>query len=300
MKAHRHDRYHALKLVALTLSLGAASSAARAATEIETGSRAGTSPQFSTENATGNAESESVGNRFSVNYTNIFYGPAISGASSYQPSTKGESDPNRPVYMKNFLSASYGITETIAATATLYWQYRPVLGQQLALQDPFARISHAQILYTDWGLNLYSDARVHFGVTDASRNQDLYTGLQNFSYLSWNIATSRSTVALRASARYNIYGKRGSGTDTEFYLAPEYTYQLLHNFAFTLLYEMGASHQFGDTVSYFTNDGTDLEPGVSWDITPSLNFNPYLNLFTGGKVTARSTSVGAFLSWNIL
>jgi hypothetical protein len=278
--------------------LGALLSPVSALAALETGSKA-SHPELSTEASTEDADDRSVIERFSLNYTNIFYGPALQNASSYQPDPYGKPDQNRPIYMKNFLNLSYGITPEIAVTGSFYWQYRPVLGQELLVQDPFLRISHSQIFYTDWGLNLYSDARVHFGVTDASRQNDMITGFQNFSYLSWNIAQSRASLALRASARYNVYGNQGEGVDAEFYLAPEATYQLTSNFALTLLYEMGASHRFGDSATYFTNDGTDLEPGFSWDITPGLNVNPYLNLFPGGKMSLASTSVGMFLSWNM-
>jgi hypothetical protein len=237
---------------------------------------------------------------FSLFYTNIFYGPSLSSPGSYQPDSQGNPNLNNPIYTKNFLSASYGFTENMAVTGTMYFLYRPVLGQQLTMMDPSIRVSHAAIAHTDWGFNIYSDVRWNFGVTDASRQADMIGGAENFNYVSWEIANSRFTTALRIKERYNFYGKRGAGTDVELYLAPEVRYQLTPTVALTGLYEMQASHQFGDSVSYFTNDGTDFEPGVSWDIVPSLTVNPYLNIQTGGKVSAASTSVGMFLNWAIL
>lgn len=256
-------------------------------------------PEISTESATRSAEDGSVWNRFGLNYTNILFGPSIGDASSFQPNSNGDRDLDNPVYMRNFLSLSYGVTENIAVTGTAYWFYQPVHGQQFLMQDPFMRVSHSSVFGTEWGLNLYSDARVHFGVTDASRNIDLISGLQNFNYLSWNVARTPVTLALRTSLRYNIFGSQGAGADAEVYLAPEAIYQVLPTLALTLLYEMGASHQFGDDLDFFTNDGTDLQPGVSWDVTPNINVNPYLNIHTGGKVTLASTSVGMFFSWNM-
>jgi hypothetical protein len=239
-------------------------------------------------------------NPFSIYYTNIFYGPSISNPSSYQPASDGTPDRDRPIFTKNFLSAGYSFNESVALTGMAYWQYRPVLGQQFTMMDPSVRISHSSIVSTSWGLNLYGDARAHFGVTDASRQADMIGAFENFNYLTWEVNHSRFLAALRVKERYNIYGRHGVGSDVEFYLAPEAQYRLSSKVALTLLYEMGASHNYGDQVSYFTNDGTDLEPGVSWDVLPSLNLNPYLNINTGGKITAASTSVGMFLNWAVL
>jgi hypothetical protein len=201
--------------------------------------------------------------------------------------------------MKNFLSLAYGLDERWAITATGYWWYRPVLGQELTMQDPFVRVSNASVFKTDWGLNLYSDLRVHAGVSPASRDATMVAGVQNFDYLTYQPGNGRTVLALRASARQNFFGKRGFGPDVELYLAPEANYRVSPQFALTVLYEMGCSHQLGDRWGYFTNDGTDLEPGFEWDPLPNLTVNPYLILQTGGRISWNSTSVGMFLSWNI-
>ncbi|MGK5083807.1 hypothetical protein WDW37_10935 [Bdellovibrionota bacterium FG-1] len=249
------------------------------------------------------SSSEEVDNdllsRFSLSYSGVFYGPSIKIPSSYQPDSSGVPDPNRPVFMKNFLNLGYGLTDEIVATGSVYWQYRPVLGQQVVMMDPSVRISHAALIHTQEGVNWYGDARVHFGATAPSRESDMITGFQSFNYLSWEIAQSRVMVALRSSARYNYFGRRGEGNDGEVYLGPEIIYQWTPRFALSALYEMGASHAHGQSFRQWNNDGTDLEPGFSWDVTPSVNINPYLTVATGGKISLASTSVGMFLSWTM-
>ena len=257
-----------------------------------------TGPGDAIETSTTNEEDSS--SPIVLNYTNVLYGPSLKNPSSYQPQTDGNPDLSRPVYMKNFLSATYGINENWAITGTGYWLYRPVLGQQLILQDPFVRLSDASVFRTKWGMNLYSDARVHFGVTSESRSADFYTGLQNFNYLSYQPDEGRFVFGLRASARYNFFGRRGSGNDTEFYLAPEANFRMAPKWALTLLYEMGASHLYGDPNDRVGNDGTDLQPGIEWDPTPDIVVNPYVTMLTGGKVNLSSTSVGMFFTWSFL
>jgi hypothetical protein len=48
------------------------------------------------------------------------------------------------------------------------------------------------------------------------------------------------------------------------------------------------------------SDGADIEPGVSWDVLPNLNFNPYLSMQTSGAVGLKTTSVGMMLSWRMI
>jgi hypothetical protein len=307
------DVRHSLILCAIACAIGlSAPTVSRAAAEVgsvggdSSGSAASThrptGPEVSA-SAVSETSSDDDGwnaNGFSMNYTNILYGPSLGDTSSYQPTSEGNADPDRPVFMKNFLSASYGFAEKWAVTGTAYWWHRPVLGQEFTMQDPFIRVSNASVYSTRWGLNFYSDFRVHPGITDASREADRLFGVQSFNYVSYQPNYGRFLAAIRASARYNQYGRHGVGTDAEFYLAPEMNYRINRKLAVTLLYEMGSSHQFGDDATYFTNDGTDLEPGIEWNPTPSIVVNPYLTILTGGKVSLASTSFGMFFTWNFL
>ena len=70
--------------------------------------------------------------------------------------------------------------------------------------------------------------------------------------------------------------------------------------ALTFLYEMGASHTYGDDAGNLDNEGTDFQPGVLWRIIPGLEVNPYLNIYTGGKINLATTSFGMTLSWMML
>jgi len=171
--------------------------------------------------------------------------------------------------------------------------------QNFALQDPSIRVANNSILNIG-GFNWYGDARVHFAVSNASRLNDLLVGFQTFHYFSYTIEDSRWSPGIYASARFNHYGKLGVGNDVDLYLAPSLNYTLSSNVALTFLYEMGASHSYGDDVGVLDNEGTDFQPGVLWHITPNLEFNPYLNIYTGGRIAADTTSFGMTFSWMIM
>jgi hypothetical protein len=237
----------------------------------------------------------------SANYFALFYGPGVQGGNfDYQPSpTGGGSDPTRPVTLKNFLGVSYNLTDKLAITPTAYWTYQPAaIGSPFVMRDPFIRFSDSSVFFAD-GLNLYSDVRVHMPVTSYSRSLDLRSGFQTVHALNYMFPESRFSAGLYGSARYNVFGPQGVGNDVELYLGPNVSYQLTPALAITTLYEMNAAHVYGSSGS-LVSDGTDLQPGVSWDITKEVNFNPYLNFNTGGNLGLAETSVGAMLSVKLL
>ena len=260
-------------------------------------------PQFNEELTDENGESVADTRRFidrlNANYFAILYGPSVGTPSSYQPTPYGEQDLARPLLVQNFLGMGYNVSDAVTVGASAYWLWQPVLTQTITIKDPFLRVAHNSIISTE-RFNLYADVRLHFAVTPFSRASDLLAGLQTFQVASYQVGTTRLSLGLFASARLNVYGPRGVGNDLELYLAPNLTYQLSPKVGFTLVYEMAANHEFGADPFELFSGGTDLEPGITWQVTPSLSVNPYLNIMTGGKISLDSTSLGALVSWQLL
>jgi hypothetical protein len=234
-----------------------------------------------------------------ANYYGIYYGSSLSDPSSYQATADGARDPNRPVLIKHFVTAGYDFSPEVSIAATGYWVYIPMGGQQMITQDPSARISFNRIVHTD-NFNWYGDLRAVFPVTSASRDADLLAAGETFHFVSYSFPDSRWMAGLYAKVRYNYFGKFGSGNDFDVYFAPMANYQISPKLTLTMLYEMGANHYFGQDAYELNNDGTDFQPGIAWSITPSVTFNPYLNLYTGDQVSWKTTSIGATLSWLFL
>jgi len=237
---------------------------------------------------------------FNAGYFAIFYGPGIQSPSAYQPTPYGAKDLDRPILLKNFASVSYNVTSEIAITPTAYWSYAAGAGQGVGFRDPFLRVSDSSIYKNEYGTNWYTDVRFHFPITQLSRDADLRAGFQNFNVVSQDIQGTRFGLGFYLSERVNFYGNQGNGNDLELYAAPNLSYQFSPTVAALVLYEMQGSHAFGQQAFHFNNDGTDLEPGVVWNITPSLMLNPYLNFTTGGAVSLKSTSIGALVSLSLL
>ena len=237
--------------------------------------------------------------RFGLNYFFIFYGPSVGRPSIYQPLSDGAPDMDRPILFKNFATLSYTLSRDVAVSGTAFWYYQPVLGQNISMRDPYLRISHDH-LFQSGPLNLYADLRVHFGVSGFSRNNDQLTGIQTFQILSFDVPNTRLQLSTLASARLNIYGSQGFGPDVELYLGPGISYQATENFELTLLYEMGMSHFYGDPSERFYSDGTALEPGFRWQITPNFMLNPYVNLYPSDNLSLNGSSFGMMFNWTLL
>lgn len=278
------------------LVLGASTGAMGLAFADDEGPSGGSSNSSVAQGQLPNANQTSASSPLWANYYGIFYGPSVANPSYYQVNPDGTVDRTRPIFAKNFLTVGYNLSDTWAFAATGWWTTAPIVGQGFIIQDPQARIADNSIFHTD-EFNWYGDLRAHFPVTDASRLLDELAGFQTFHYLSYTGVGSRWTFSLALSARYNFYGTQGLGNDLELYAAPGVNFQVTPTFALSCLYEMGANHLYGEIPGVLENNGTDLEPGISWQILSSLNFNPYLTLFPGNKLNWQSTSFGATLSW---
>jgi hypothetical protein len=244
------------------------------------------------------ATPEDANSPLSISYLAIFYGPSVTSPNSFQPGLDGTPDRTSPLLVKNFAGIGYDLDENFQVSASAYWAWWPVLGQQLQMRDPFLRVADSHLVRSG-GFNLYTDLRFHFGVSSISRYFDQLWGVQTFQAATYEIPETRLTVGLYNSVRANFFGGQGLGSDLELYFTPNATYQLAPTVALTTLLEFNGSHTFGDRPFLFVNDGTDLEPGVSWDITQKLNFNPYLHLPLS-NVALNTTSVGFMLYWRML
>ncbi|HAR42337.1 MAG TPA: hypothetical protein DCS07_06850 [Bdellovibrionales bacterium] len=266
-------------------------------TEVSTETFVETAPVLTLESQD-TAEGDSYS--LTVNYSSIFYGPALKGGDiGYVPHPDGGSDFEKPIQMKHFLGLGMDINRDLSVAAVTYFLWQPLNQERWATYDPYLKMSHERIVQMG-NFKLYADLRFHVPVSESSREAHLQGGLQSVQVATYDAPDSRWTFNLYGSARTNFFGKKGYGSDLELYLGPNVVYQLAPTVGLTLLYEMSGSHRYGDKPGILRNDGTDLEPGVTWDVTPRLNVNPYLNFYPGNRLAWDTTSVGMLLNWKLL
>src|SRR5690349_16189543 len=61
---------------------------------------------------------ENLADNFNLNYFMILYGPSVTNPSAYQPNAQGKPNTDRPVIMKNFLSAGYSVNDKVTVAGT--------------------------------------------------------------------------------------------------------------------------------------------------------------------------------------
>lgn len=237
--------------------------------------------------------------KLSIAYAGQYVGPSIGNPSAYITDEYGLTTDTKQV-IDSVLATGYKLNDRMSAGLNINFVYTPVMGQDLRLKDPTLKLSMKKLI--DRGnLSLNGDFRIYPGVTASSRNKSMLAGVRTTQSLNYTVPNSKFSVGAAGIIRWNIYGaSASSGQDISTYLGPNVNYQISPTVAANLLYEMGGGHSLGESITNWSADGTDLQAGVSWDITKAINLNPYLQLTPGGKVNLDSTSFGAYITAKLL
>jgi hypothetical protein len=248
----------------------------------------------------------SILDKLTVNYTNVFYGPSLeTPLKNDQPDVMLPTS-GTPLDMKNYISVGYKLTDTVRIAPVFYFRLNPTSPHEFRLQDPYLRLSNSKI-FSSKRVSISADIR--YGAPVSERSRQDWKSLGYFlskQVTDISIPDSRFSFTLITSAQVFLQPRATglmSGTPTilsEAYAGPMVNYQILPNLQAFLLYEMVARSNRVDGLLSQSSAGTDLEPGLSWDITPKLNFSPFLDIKTGGRIAADTTSIGAIVSWTLL
>jgi hypothetical protein len=272
--------------------------------------------------ATTQATAPSLMDRLSASYTGVYFGASISDPlANYQPDEntgKLNADPeghaNRNGFMKNTFDVGYKVNDQIKIRPTLYFGTREYANEAFTLRDPYLRIQHAS-LFSAGKLNVTGDLRLGVGVSENSLAANKHGYVHMRSNISYDVSP-RLTASMLGYVEQAIYGSTsgarinahtgkssaGKGNATDFYAGPQLEYRLSPTMTVSMLYEMTASRSRTAGLTEITSEGyvTDLEPGLNWDITPKVSFSPFLNLTTGNRIAADTTTLGAVLSLKLL
>lgn len=225
--------------------------------------------------------------KLSLSYVGYFFGPAINNPlSSMQPdAVTGEA--SEPLNTQNYLVAGYKLTPELTLSPTLVWTLSPVREHKAALADPYLRLSHSKVVNAG-SFNLGADVRAYAPVSEGSQKKGLITKIGMKQTASMDLGTSGFSVGLITFESASIFRDFAGKTPFYFAATPSVDYKILSNLSAWVSYDI-------DTTGYQA-----LSPGLSWDILPTLNFSPYLDIKTGGKVALNTTSLAAVLSWKML
>ena len=238
--------------------------------------------------------------RLKLSYsTTLITGAVTSPLSSLQPNVDtGEEDPGAPVMMKNYVTFGYKLNGDMAVTGTLYWKHF-ARERQLTFQDPYVKLTHSK-LYRKGNFNLYGELKLAPGITTRSSTAGRVMAITPCLIPSYDLPNSKFSLSLVTSAVFGLFTSDGAGDDLELYMGPQIDYKIKKNVSLFVLYELDSIKAKGTSLSALHGNFADLEPGVSWDITPRMNLTPLLNISTGNKVALDTTQLLVSFTYKLL
>jgi hypothetical protein len=248
-----------------------------------------------TSTATATAVAPSVMSKITASYVGLYHGPGIKDPiSSMQPDENGELSGQM---LESSIIGGYKLTNTITAGA--YVNFTSEVGKGTYLNDPALNIANSKMI--DMGnFSMASHFRAYLPVTQASRDANQITQLRNLNILNYDVPKTKLSLGLITSERLYIYSSNTDGQRVaRLYAGPMVNYQLTPTIAVGVLGEVESTYKRGADFFSVADGAFDVEPNISWDVTPKINVNPYLNLYPT-KFSADSSSVGILLSAKIL
>lgn len=266
--------------------------------------------------------SKSILNNFGFRYDSAFYGPSTYGLSMYQPSMWSQTS-SIPIFLRNALSALYTIpnTNNVMVGATLRADVFPTGyastpgNSNYNIDDSYIHIT-APKLIDKGNFTMLGALRVYFPSSQYSRSVGQSVSFTTRIVPNYNVPNSRFSVGIIAWNQYYTNQAWGANNNAaiedDAYVGPNINYQLFPTISVGVLAEFEAERYRGTPTAYstgftgFTPDNPvnptpfDIEPNVSWDITPTINFNPFLNMYPGANFGFATASVGFYFGAKLL
>lgn len=245
--------------------------------------------------------------KLKIQNVTIFDGPPIGAMDSHYRSNPktGYIEEGDVVGLRNDLGVFYPLTKSATLGPVTRFRVKTYAEGSGALIDPYIRLRDTKFAEIA-GVNMDSQLRFGLPLSDSSKakEQNLYVAnLNNFTYSIPETKWTLGTITFVKANFFETGGARnpkGIQNDLEMFILPNVSYQVLSNVSLELGYEADANHAVGQSFMEFNNGGTFIEPGLSWDISKSVTFNPWVDIYLGDRVASDTTMVGAKLVWTIM
>lgn len=229
------------------------------------------------------------------------YGPGVDSFGLKTPDGY-TADGGGNITFENILTLGYRALNDVQISANLNTLHTPMgAGEEktYAFKDPYLRLRKSNIINSG-GMKLSADLRFYAPVSEGSIKRDQRFSLRSTQYTSYT--TGRWTATLSTFVRHWAF-PGATGNNWALLAAPDVAYQITPTLSAGIYYELYTVH--GKATQGFSSqfaDGADsgLETSLSWDVTPSITFTPYLRFKTGGKISRETTSANFLLTAAVL
>ncbi len=271
-------------------------------------------PAASTTSATEDSLIARLKTKVKVGYFGQFNGTSISDPSGYYPGPRtSKSDDTINLY--NSISAGYMVSPTVKTYLNPRFEWRPSgtaagegvrasAGNDLTFLDPRVGVEVANLVNTA-DFNLKGIFNAELPASQTSRDRDLVAAPAIAFSGNYNVRNTRFSLGFSTYFRGYVYGQTGAkaGRDLRAYLSPSVSYKISPTVSAIVGYEMLAQKlrkTKGVLPDQWVSEGTDLQPGIAWDITENFNLNPYIQIYPAGKINLETSSIGMYLSGSFL
>lgn len=234
-----------------------------------------------------------------ISYYGYFYGPSVTRlGGSVNPDVHGIG--TSPVWQYNSLEVAAKTGANTKAFIQGRFRLTPVQGKDFfGLMDPRIGFGTSSLV-SSGAFSMSANALLEPNVTTPQTSR--ITGVRATVNPQYNPAGSRWSAEAYSYVTYYLHGSALTQSDKHWlvYSAPAVTYMFSKNFGARLYWEaLDVTHTMDPNQSDRIMDAMNIQPRLTWDITKSLNVQPYVKFFPA-SVTGDNTSVGVEINGVIL
>jgi hypothetical protein len=219
-------------------------------------------------------------------------------------------DVDKPINFEGAIAVGYKLTPSTKVSANMTFIAYPVRGEGVELLNPYLAISQSNMIKSG-NYKLDGSMRVYAPTSEPSRLASQITAVrliqsQGYSVGRWSLVMDTFIQGSffgediqKKDAATGLIVEQNAAAQLAAYVAPSLSYQITPTLAAVVYYEAVARHYANSDLIDWKPFGTNLNPGVSWDITPKVNFNPFLQL-NASRANTEAVVLGANLSASFL
>lgn len=276
-----------------------ATTVANAATETANIPAPGNAP-ISTITTAPPSQARELLNKLYVNYSAVYHGaPFDKLDSDYTIDHDGKRVNSRfnRTYFDSDLVAAYMIDKTTGAGPFIPFGFVPVAGQHFVIGDVGIKGFNRGTL--NWnGLIMDTGVILQAPTSQYSADRNMKWSFKILPSLRYAVPKTNFKIGAWTDSR--IYFGATMGRLVKVMAIPYVNYALSPKVALTLSYYTEAHHNVNDSGLKFTRYETDLEPGISWSITPKIFVNPFVQIPTTNGFNIDNAALGAVVSATLL
>jgi hypothetical protein len=228
-----------------------------------------------------------------LNLLSTYHGSPLSNlVSSSTLDHLGRTD-HGSIYFDNEITTAYLLNSDIGIGPDIPFLIVPVKGTGFIVGDLGIKLFDRQTVKVD-RLNISTNLLVQAPTSQSSQAHNMSFALKTTPSIRYSFRNSRFAVGAWTEAK--AYFGVSSDKDFKLYAAPYLNYQLSSKFSLNFEYEVEAHHDVGHTALDFAIYQSDFEPGFVYMISSKVLINPFIQIFTGSRVTLDNTAVGAIVS----